>query len=464
MTQTRDRLRSSFAHPSHAKTSAVARRPLLALLLIFSAALRADVLNDAVNALNRRDFRGAAAIAGAQLKIDGANVALLNVLGIAHSELGDTSEAQAAFARGLSLAPSSVPLNENLGLLYFKTRQFKLARKVLSQAVNVGSTNPAVRYSLAASCLRTGEADRARVELRSLEGALSGQPDYWLERGRAELPVNAADAEKSFQHAATLAPALAEAWNGAATAAESQGAGERALSLLMEARRQNPHSVPILLHFADACIRRDLGLDAIEALEQARSLDPNNVNVLFALARANISVAQWDKARLLFLEYLKSNRTYAPALYAVAWVDEQLNRRDEAKRYLDLALAADPRYADALCDRARMEADEGDAAAASRDVQAALAVDSNHVKANLLNGDLHLRAGDVSGARSFYERALKADPHSATAHYKLSGVLNRQGEKVRAGEERTLAANLSDGEKRQSKTQLRLVLPPEKSQ
>lgn len=430
---------------------------VLLLALPVGGAERAVVA--AGTALQRQDFRGAAALAEAGLQRQPNSLDLLNILGIARSELGDSRAAEAAFERGLRIASDSVSLNENLGLLFFKRSRYLQAKECLAHAVAVGSQNPSVRYSLAAARLRTGEIDRARAELKAIEPELGNVSEYWEERGRAELPSDAKSAETSFLRATAIAPDSLAGWNGAATAAEEQGAGERALAYLIDFRKQHPQDIPTTIHFAELCIRQDLGPDALDALEKARATEPGNASVLFLSGRANISVGKWEAARSFFLEYLKRNRSYAPALYAVAWVDGQLNRRNEARHYLDLAIVAHPRYPDALCDRAQMEAEGGAAAEADRDVKAALASDGQHVKANLMAGDLLMRKGDAAAARVHYERALQADPQSSAAHYKLAGVLNRQGDKAGAGEERMRAASLAEKDRKGSKTQLRLVLP-----
>lgn len=435
----------------------------LLLFLLSLPLLASDAIADATAALQQGDFRSAASFAEAGLQRSPSDLPLLNLLGIARSELGDTRSAQTAFERGLKIAPTSVSLNENLGLLFFKRGLYGPAKQHLSRAVAAGSSNPGVRYSLAAAYLRTGEAERARSDLQALEPALANVPDYWEERGRAELPVDPKIAETSFLRAAALAPDSTAAFNGAASAAEAQGLDEKALAYLIDFRKRQPNDIPTALHFASLCVRRDLGPDAIEALNKVRALQPNNQTALFLLARANISVANWDAARRLFLEFLRINRRYAPALYAVAWVDLQLNRRDEARRYLDLALAAQPRYSDALCERAQMEADDRRTAEAERDLTAALAVDPHSARANLLGGDLRSHAGDLASARAHYERALASDPNSSAAHYKLATVLNRLGDKRRAGEERSRAAALAEQNKKESKTQLRLVLPAEET-
>ena len=122
-------------------------------------------------------------------------------------------------------------MNENAGLLFFREAKYGQAKQALERATKLGSQKPGVLFSLAAAKLRTGEAAEALQELKSLEPALSGIPEYWEERGRAELPHDASAAGTSFDRALELSPKSVVALNGAATAAETEGLDEKALAI-----------------------------------------------------------------------------------------------------------------------------------------------------------------------------------------------------------------------------------------
>ena len=438
-----------------------AHKPFVIVLLLLAAGpMHAQSSSaSAATALQSGHFAEAASRAASGLRREPGNIDLWNLLGIARSEMGNDRGAAQAFEQGLNLSPKSTALNENAGLLFFKTGNFARAKQYLERAVNAGSRNPSAKYSLAASRLRTGETAKARAELKDLESALANVADYWEERGRADLAADPKTAEHDFIRATALSPASTAAWNGAASAAEAQGLDEKALSYLIEARKQHPDDVPILLHFASVCIRRDLGPDALEALKTAQAKEPGNQRALFLRARANISVSNWEEARTLFLQFLSKNPGYAPALYAVAWTDLRLNKRDEARQYLDRSLKQQPRDSDALCDRGDLELEDGDLRWAERDLRAALTIHPDHARANIALGDLLQRRGKLAEAQTHYRQAIASDPNNSAAHYKLAAVLGRQGESQRATEERVLAARLAAESKKASKTQLRLVLP-----
>ncbi len=422
-----------------------------------------DVAGDAMREIQAGQNREACDLLRAALRQHPRDAELWNLLGIAKTELNESEGAEKAFAAGLDIAPNSASLNENAGLLFFREAKYSQAKERLERATQLGSKKPGVRFSLAAAKLRTGETAEALKELRSLEPALSSVPEYWEERGRAELPHDAPAAETSFERALELSPKSLVALNGAATAAEREGLDEKALAYLIRARAEAPDEVATLTHFASVCIRRDLGPDAIEALEKARRLEPSNMAVVYLLARANISVQNWQQAYDLFQQFSKRDPEFASAYYAMGWLDIRLNRLDDARQQLERALRLAPKLSDARYELAQLDFDDGQIDQAQKLLETVLREYPHHAKANMTMGDILLRKGDLAGAQKFLETATHEDPKLAAAHYKLSLVYLREHEMEKSAAEKTVAANLNEQEKRNSRTQLRLVLPESES-
>jgi Tfp pilus assembly protein PilF len=115
--------------------------------------------------------------------------------------------------------------------------------------------------------------------------------------------------------------------------------------------------------------------------------------------------------------------------------------------------------ADARVELAQLLFDDGQLREAEREVKAALQTDPKNAKGNQLLGDLLLRYGKIDEAQARMEEAVKADPKSSAAHYKMAAILTRKHEGERAQQERALATTLAEENKKESKTQLRLVLP-----
>jgi tetratricopeptide (TPR) repeat protein len=281
----------------------------LAQLCLAEAATQAS-LSEVQERIQRGDFKGASELASTGLKLHPEEAQLWNLLGIAQGELGEYQASEDAFRRGLHVAPSSATLEENLGLIFFKQSKYPAAKEHLTRAVRLGSQKPGVRFSLAASRLRTGEAAEGLADLKSLESALGDLSEYWEERGFAELKIDPKTAASSFHRALDIRPESVRALNGAASAAEQQGSDEEALAYLTRARSKSPEDVPTLMHLAVVCLRRGLGPDALTALNKAHTLQPENNSALYLLARANVAVQNWDGALEQFQDFARKAPQY----------------------------------------------------------------------------------------------------------------------------------------------------------
>ncbi|HEY7302917.1 MAG TPA: tetratricopeptide repeat protein [Bryobacteraceae bacterium] len=417
------------------------------------------VAEKAARQIQAGEFQAARSLLQKAVHDHPSDAELWNLLGITETELHDEDSAKKDFEQGLRLLPDSIDLHENLGFLYYRRADYVSAKKYLQRAVELGSKKPGVLFSLAASKLRTGNQAEAISELKSLEPALAGNAEYWEERGRADLTRDPAAAERSFERALDLAPRNLTSLNGAAAAAEKQGLDEKALSYLITARSAEPDDVATLIHFGSVCIRRDLGPDAIDALGRAHRLQPANNRALYLLARANITMENWQQAYDLFEQFAKRIPAFAATYYALGWLDIRLNRPDDARRQLEHCLSLAPGTQDARYELAQLELDDGHLDSAENLLRTVLQQQPEHAKANMTMGDLMMRRGKLPEAKTYLEAAIHSDPKLAAAHYKLSMLYFRDHDTEQAEKEKTLAADLNAEAKRASKTQLRLVLP-----
>ena len=409
--------------------------------------------------IQQGDFKGASELASAGLKVHPGEAELWNLLGIAEGELGKYQASEDAFQRGLRVAPRSATLEENLGLIFFKQSKYLATKEHLTRAVGLGSQKPGVRFSLAASRLRTGEAAQGLADLKSLEGALGGLSEYWEERGFAELKADPKGAASSFRRALDIQPESLRALNGAASAAEQQGSDEEALAYLIRAKNKAPEDVPTLMHFGVVCLRRDLGPDALTALNKAHTLQPENKSALYLLARANVAFQNWDGALELFQDFARKAPQYPVTYYAMGWLEIKTGRSGDARRDLEHCLRLAPDLADARYELGQLDVDDNRLEAAEREFATILQQYPSHVKANVAMADLDLRRGKLNDAQAHLERALAEDPNFGPAHYKLSQVLQRKHETERAQEEMAIAERLNERAKQQSKVQLRIAIP-----
>ena len=220
-----------------------------------------------------RDFEGACADSAADGETHARRRDVWNLLGICESETESRSCGRDAFWRRLKVAPDSVPLHENLGLLYFNDGRLRAARRCLEKAVALGSTRARRRLQPGSFGDSHRRTKRRVGRLLKLEEplALSRRTGRNADGSSSGSRVQPLRPRASIAHLA-LDPEDARALNGAASAAEAQHEDEKALSFLLRARKAQPDDIRTLTHFGALCLRKDLTVDALDALEQAHNL------------------------------------------------------------------------------------------------------------------------------------------------------------------------------------------------
>jgi tetratricopeptide (TPR) repeat protein len=438
--------------------------PLLALHVTLTLAQTTgsqDAIRQATGDIQNGHFERAESTLRQAVNQHPSDVQLWNLLGIAETELHHSSQAQIAFQHGLKLDPDSVSLNENTGLFFFKEAAYPSAKRYLKRAVDLGSDKPGVAFSLAAARLRTGEHAQALKDFKRLEPELAKNSDYWKERGLAETDISLAAAASSFDHALSLDRRNPGALNGAATVAERQHLDEKALAFLIRAKQAAPDDPETLMHFGQVCLRRDLAVDALTALEKAHQIAPSNNAALYLAARANIAVEKWQRSYDLFSEFARRVPAFAPTYYALGWLDIKLNRLDEARAQLQHCLSLSPNYLDPQYELAQLDINDGQFAVAEPLLEAVLKRDPHHVKANVALADLLLRQRKLNEAEAHLNQAIKDDPKNGSAHYKLSMLYLRLHETEKGQKESALAKALNAEAKQAARTQLQIDMPPD---
>ncbi len=143
----------------------------------------------------------------------------------------------------------------------------------------------------------------------------------------------------------------------------------------------------------------------------------------------------------------------------MGWVDVKLDRTADARLEFQHCLQLDPKLTDARFELAQLELNDGNLEIGHNLLATVLQEDPHYAKANLAMGDLLLRQGDLHGAETYLGAAVQQDPKLAAAHYKLSIVFFRTRRMKEAESEKTIAAQLNTEANRESKIQLKLILP-----
>ena len=100
----------------------------------------------------------------------------------------------------------------------------------------------------------------------------------------------------------------------------------------------------IMLSYASALLDDGKCKESEDAIEDIKATDPENIEALMVLARAQRCQKKLDPAVETYKEISYINPNYAPALYERADVHMQQNKPQWAKTFFERALRADPNY------------------------------------------------------------------------------------------------------------------------
>ena len=302
---------------------------------------------------------------------------------------------------------------------------------------------------------RAGRADAAR---QSYAEALKLDPNFViasLNLARLDLVQGGSDTARS-QYEAILAqtpdqPGALIALAGLALRASD---GTEALRLLVRAREANPRALDPRLVLGNAYLQRRSVAAALEVAEEAHALQPNNLRVLMLLAQAQLAndkvqdaaavgarltalyprepggflllaVAKerlGDRAatRTALLRSLELRPKWLRALLALARLNLDERRLDDAKRFATRALEVSPNASEARLLLARAQLESGDADAGMQSLRELAAGNPGEPLAFNLLATTQERMGDLQSARTNYESALQASPDNATARVALA--------------------------------------------
>jgi tetratricopeptide (TPR) repeat protein len=237
-------------------------------------------LKQAQQMIGRTDYDGAYG-ALEEARTAGATVEELQAcyaqLGLSAFDHGRVEEALQAFVHARDLVPESVEGWFNCGLVYQKTGQFDEALTSYLEAVRLGPDNAKPWCNLSSIYFEQGNYEEAEKAARQ---AISLKSDYaraWDNLAATLSAVNRLpEAAQACQQAIRIQPSLHSAWFKFGVIHFQQDnlvAAEEAFNLTGD----NPDFFPYVLYYLSMIDSRRGELDlALQKLDQARAVDPNN--------------------------------------------------------------------------------------------------------------------------------------------------------------------------------------------
>ncbi len=262
---------------------------------------------------------------------------------------------------------------------------------------------------------------------------------------KCEADLHADPTSKSAQlceRNATVALAL-EQRNG--------GDAQGALDTLERGRRAIPGDVVLLLDLGIQAEAMQHLQRATDVLQQALLLEPNNGQVLYALARVETDRQLFPRAEVHFLQYLREHTDDATAHYGLGRVYQMQQKIEDARREFARSVELKPVQTEAYYQLGQIALDAGDDAQASAMFGKVVERMPDHGGALTGLGTLYYRQKKYALAQQYLVHACAAAPAYQPAHYYLGLTDARLGQKDASQQELALALKLTN--EQQSKSQ-----------
>jgi tetratricopeptide (TPR) repeat protein len=275
------------------------------------------------------------------------------------------------------------------------------------------------------------------------------------------------DARTAFEARLTTDPTDAQAGNGEVEASEAlalreRSAGHRveALGELLRARDYVPHNPRLLLDLGILEEEMRLYPDAAKDLATAQQIDPDNVDVDYAMARVRIDQGQLDAARKNMQAYLKGRPDDASAHYGLGRIYELEMQFDPARSEFLRSIELQPVQTEAYYELGDVALKQDAYAQALTYFQKVLARNGQHAGALADAGQVLYRQKQYNEALVYLRRAVAVAPGYQPGHYYLGLTLSRLGQKDEAQRELLTAQKLADQENKNAALRYQITPAP----
>jgi tetratricopeptide (TPR) repeat protein len=269
-----------------------------------------------------------------------------------------------------------------------------------------------------------------------------------------------------FQEALRLDPARTDAraslvnvWRDQAHTAVRQDNPEKALSLLLQARKINPKDADVLYEFGMVALRMSLLPDAVQAFQETLDLRKDDANALYALGRAQMAQANYEEARATFDRYLQLHPSDASGHYALGMTLKALQRSTDARSQFEKSVELQPAQTESYFQFGRIDLEAGDIQAAEEQFNRVLKRDPHHAGALASMGQLRFQQKNYSQALELLEKSVGADASLREAHYYLGMTYARMNRKEDSDKELAIATRLEHEEVERHQNVLKIIDP-----
>jgi tetratricopeptide (TPR) repeat protein len=320
----------------------------------------------------------------------------LDLLGVVRVLQHREADAEELFGRAIQKKPEFASAHAHLGLLFFQT----------------------------------GHVDQAVPELR--EAVL-------LDTSRSDASA-----------------ALVKIWSDQAQAAVTAGDPEKALALLIDARKLAPNNPDVQLGLGMVALRMSLFEDAIHAFQMTLKLRNNDPLALYGSGRAFMQLAKYEEARQQFTQYLAVRPEDSSGHCALGMTLAALERTVEARSQFEQSIAITPVQTESYFRLGLLDLDSKDLESAAKNFHYVLDQDPKHSGVLASLGRVEFEQKHYAEASDLLQRAIANDDSLREAHYYLGLTYARMGRTPESDQELRKATQLDHQEAEKRRTTFKI--------
>jgi tetratricopeptide (TPR) repeat protein len=325
----------------------------------------------------------------------------LNLLGIIRAQQRREPEAEELFKRAIEIKPDYASAHASLGLLYLQMSKPNAAISQLNEALRL---------------------DPQRTDVSA---ALSG------------------------------------VWRNQAHAAVQQGDPEKALSLLIEARKITPNDADVQFDFGMVALRMSLFPDAVQAFQETLKLRKDDGNALYGLGRAQMGLDKYEEARESFAHFVQLHPEDVSGHYALGMTLQALQRSADSRSEYEKSIQLEPAQTESYFQLGVMDLEGGDLTSAQKRFTRVLDQDPHHAGALTGAGRVAFQQREYAKAAEFLQSAVAASSSMREAHYYLGLTYARLGRKEDSDKELETASQLDKEDLEKHRTVFKIIDPQE---
>jgi tetratricopeptide (TPR) repeat protein len=343
---------------------------------------------------------------------------------------GDVKRAEGKLNIVLAAEPGEFHALNLLGIIRAQQRREPEAETLFKRAIEINSDFASAHVSLGMLYVQMAKPDDA---ISQFQEAL-------------RLDSDRTDARSS----------LVSVWRDQAHAVVSQDP-EKALALLLQARKTSPNDADVQSDFGMVALRMSLLPDAQQAFQLALKLRPDDAKALYGLGRTEMALADYEGAQATFLRYCDLRPADASGHYALGATLAALQRSTDARSQFEKSIELQPAQTESYFQIGRIDLETGNLTAAEAQFMRVLKRDAHHAGALAGMGRVRFQQKDYAEAVDLLQKSIAVDTSLREAHYYLGMTYARMGRKEDSEKEQEIATRLEHEEVERHQNLLKII-------